>query len=149
MVGEGMSSPSDQFQDFCHLKERRDRMSDRWWPVRERRLPTHRPSHKGRKPLTPQTPCCRLQSLRHPGDKGGRCGKEEREATHPWGHLAFLQCPPRGVLPGSQGLTLRRSCSRTESKLQLLKGQVPFSAVVLGTLDLSCSSQLPTLSRGS
>lgn len=111
-------------------------MSDRWWPIRERRLPIHRLSHKGTKPLNPQTSGCRMRSLKCPGYtlRGGG-GKEEREATHPWGHLAFLQCPPRGVLPGSQGLTLKRSCSRTESKLQLLKGQVPFSAVVLGTLD--------------
>lgn len=61
--------------------------------------------------------------------------EEEREATHPWGHLASLQCPPRGVLLGSQELTLTpltRICSRTEGKLQLLKGQMPFNAVVLG-----------------
>lgn len=131
MVGEGTSSPSEQFQDFCHLKGRRDRMSDRWGPIRERSLPTHRPSHKGTKPLTPQTPCCRLQPSRCPGDTLGAGVDEEREATHPWGHLAFLQCPPRGVLPGSQELTLTRICSRREGKLQLLKGQVPFSAVVL------------------
>lgn len=61
--------------------------------------------------------------------------EEEREATHPWGHLASLQYPPRGVLPGSQELTLTRICSlcsRTEGKLQLLKGQMLFNAVVLG-----------------
>lgn len=99
---------------------------------------------------SPSLPRPQAAAIKVPwGYTGGRWGKEERKATHPWGHLAFLQCPPRGVLPGSQGLTLRRSCSRTESKLQLLKGQVPFSAVVLGTLDLSFSNQFPTLSRGS
>lgn len=87
------------------------------------------------KPLTPLDPMHQAAAFKVPRGytgEGGRGGEEEREATHPWGHLDSLQCPPRGVLPGSQELTLTRICSRTEGKLQLLKGQMPFNAVVLG-----------------
>jgi hypothetical protein len=101
-------------------------------------------AYQKKKPLSPPTisqgrevphsldPMRQAAAFKIPrGYTGGWVG-EEREATHPWGHLDSLQCPPRGVLPGSQELTLTRRCSRTEGKLQFLKGQMPFNAVVLG-----------------
>lgn len=116
----------------------------------QRKTPPHPPTgSQGHE--APHAPDLRLQSLRCPGDTlGGGGGRKKGRPPIPgatW--LSFNALPVASSQAARDSRSGARSCSRTESKLQLLKGQVLFSAVVLRTLDLSCSNQFPTLSRGS